>query len=113
MFPNRGLFLGFKIQGPPEPVDGISLMPLIQGNMTSRPRPIAFEARNQVSLTDNRYKLISQDRGKTFMLFDLADDPSERKDLAGSKPEIVGSMRKTLDAWRASCKRSLSGTDYR
>jgi len=43
------------------PYDGVSLLPLIKGEMKERPRPIGFESRGQVSLTDNRWKLISYD----------------------------------------------------
>jgi arylsulfatase A-like enzyme len=34
--------LGLKVPGQIEPLDGISLLPLIQGRMTGRPRPIGF-----------------------------------------------------------------------
>ncbi len=40
------------------PYDGISLLPLIRGEMIERPKPIAFESKDQVSLIDNRYKLL-------------------------------------------------------
>jgi arylsulfatase A-like enzyme len=112
-FPTVLDVLGFKMQGQPEPIDGVSLMPLIDGRMTERPVPIAFESGNQVSLTDNRYKIISTDGGKTYMLFDLIENPGETKDLAAEKPEIVAGMRATLEAWRASCKDSQAGKDYR
>ncbi|MBN1342513.1 MAG: sulfatase-like hydrolase/transferase [Phycisphaerae bacterium] len=112
-FPTVMDALGFRLKGRPEPVDGVSLMPVIEGKMTSRPTPIGFESGKQVSLTDNRFKLISQDAGKTFMLFDLLKDEGEKQDLAASNPEIVRKMRQTLDEWRASCKRSRSGADYR
>ena len=111
-FPTVLDVLGFQKQGQPEPIDGVSLMPLIDGRMTERPRPIGFESDGQVSLTDNRYKIISTDGGKTYMLFDLIENPGETKDLAAEKPDIVAGMRATLEAWRASCKTSLSGKDY-
>jgi hypothetical protein len=81
--------------------------------MTRRPVPIGFESRNQVSLTDNRYKIYSKDNGKTYMLFDLLDDPGENKDLAAEKPQILQSMKATLVKWRKSCKDSLAGKDYK
>ena len=46
------------------------------------------------------------------MLFDLIEDPGEKKDLAAEKPEIVKSMKATLQIWRKSCKDSLAGKDY-
>jgi hypothetical protein len=100
------------MKGHPKPIDGVSLLPLIEGKMTKRPTPIAFESGSQVSLTDNRYKIYSKNKGKTYMLFDLIEDPSEKKDLATEKPQTLKSMKETLEKWRKSCKDSLAGKDY-
>ena len=112
-FPTILDVLGFKMKGQPEPIDGVSLLPLIDGRMTKRSVPIGFESRNQVSLADNRYKIYTKDSGKTYMLFDLIEDPSEIKDLAAQKPQILKAMKDTLEKWRASCKDSLAGKDYK
>ena len=112
-FPTVLDVLNIKIKGQPKPIDGVSLLPLIQGKMKKRPAPIAFESGSQVSLTDNRYKIYSKNKGKTYMLFDLIEDPAEKKDLAAEKPEIVRSMKATLTKWRNSCKDSLTGKDYK
>jgi arylsulfatase A-like enzyme len=111
-FPTVMDVLGFRMNGQPEPTDGISLLPLIEGKMTERPLPIGFGSRNQVSLIGNRYKIYSNDNGKTYMLFDLLDDPGERNNLAAERPEILREMKKNLETWRASCKDSLAGNDY-
>jgi arylsulfatase A-like enzyme len=112
-FPTVMDTLGFKMKGRPEPVDGVSLLPLIENKMTERPLPIGFESRKQVSLTDNRYKIYSNDNGKTYLLFDLIDNPGENNDIAAEKPDILHAMKKRLETWRASCKASLAGKDYR
>ncbi len=112
-FPTVLDVLGFKMKGQPEPIDGVSLLPLIEGKMTKRPVPIGFESGRQVSLTDNRYKLISQNKGKSYMLFDLIEDPGETKDLSAEKPEILRAMKATLEQWRKSCNDSLAGKDYK
>ncbi len=105
--------LGLKAKGQPEPLDGLSLMPLLEGKMAERPRRIAFQSRDQLALSGNRHKLVSTDGGKTWMLFDLAADPGERTDLAAEKPKLVAEMRAELEAWSASCERSAAGQDYR
>jgi len=110
-FPTVLDVLGFRIKRQPEPIDGVSLMPLIDGKMAKRPVPIGFESDKQVSLTDNRYKIYSKDNGKTYMLFDLIDDPGESRDLAAEKPQILQSMKATLEQWRKSCRDSLEGKD--
>jgi len=111
-FPTVMDVLGYQPKGKVEPIDGVSLLPLIEGKMTERPAPIGFESRNQISLNDNRYKLITPNGGKTWMLFDIVADPSEKRNLAADKPDVVKRMRAELDKWRASCKASLAGKDY-
>ncbi len=114
-----------------EPVDGVNLLPLIDGRMTERPRPLGRESGGQLALIDNRYKLIRQGRGRRrkkrkgqekaaaaperrgWMLFDLLADPGEKSDLAAAKPEIVQRMAATVLKWQASCARSREGADYR
>ncbi len=103
---------GAQLETPPKPADGISLMPLIEGRMAQRPQPIAFEHKEQVSLSGNQYKLISLDKGKTYALYDLVADPGETTDLSAAQPERAAAMRRTLDAWRASCAASSKGADY-
>ncbi len=112
-FPTILDVLGFKMKGQPEPVDGVSLLPLINGKMIRRSVPIGFESANQVSLTDNRYKIYSRNKGKTYMLFDLLEDPGETKDLAAEKSQILQSMKAMLVKWRKSCQDSLAGKDYK
>ncbi len=96
----------------PKPVDGISLIPMLNGEMKERTSPIAFESGKQISLIGNRYKIISIDKGKTYMMFDIKNDPSEQSDIAEKKPELLTKMKKELETWRESCKQSLAGEDY-
>jgi arylsulfatase A-like enzyme len=111
-FPTIMDVLGYQPSGRVEPIDGVSLLPLIEGAMTQRPSPIGFEHGDKVSLTDNQYKLYSNDGGATYKLFDIPADPHEDVDLAASNPAIVAQMRDTLDAWRQSCANSAAGNDY-
>ena len=111
-FPTVCSALGIAASDGPEPIDGIDLMPLVEGRMTERPRPMAFQSRKQGALIDNRYKIISTDSGKAFMLFDIIADPNETNDLAAEKPELLETMRAQLEVWRASCVQSREGKDY-
>lgn len=96
------------------PVDGVSLVPLLEGKMKMRPKPIAFESAKQWALVGNQYKLIRSPKlGKAGVaLFDLQADPGETKDLSKQMPEMVKQMQKEINAWRASCRKSVSGADY-
>jgi arylsulfatase A-like enzyme len=111
-FPTVMELLGFKLHGQPEPIDGISLVPLMEGKMTERAGPIGFESGNKFALTGNRYKLISTDSGSTWELYDLVDDPSETTDIAAANTQLVNEMRTTFLDWQASCTASREGNDY-
>lgn len=112
-FPTIMNALGHSIKGQPQPLDGINLLPAIDGEKTDRPAPVCFESRNQVAVIDNRYKLISQDKGRSFMLFDLLNDPAESLDISAQHPDLVKKYTSILHDWRESCKNSLKGFDYK
>jgi arylsulfatase A-like enzyme len=111
-------FVGVKVPNQVEPLDGISIRPLIEGKMTERPKPIGFwhggkgvKDTGHAALTDNKYKLHKL-AGEKYELYDLIADPTESKDLAAEKPEIVAKMKAALDAWQDSVVKSLAGGDY-
>jgi arylsulfatase A-like enzyme len=105
-----------------EPRDGISLVPLMDGQMKERPKPIASwhvtkgqtkatKDHGHAALTDNRYKL-HRVQADHYELYDLLDDPNETKDIAAAHPDIVASMKATLLAWQDSVLNSYAGHDY-
>jgi len=98
-------------QDKPRPLDGINLLPLLDGRMAERPGPIGFMEGKTTAWTDNRYKLIRTNKG--VELFDLTEDLGESKNIANEKPAIVERMSKDLDAWISSVNRSKTGADYR
>jgi arylsulfatase A-like enzyme len=80
-------------------LDGISLVPILEQTMKCRPEPIGFIHDQQVALVGNQYKLISQNQGESYLLFNLADDPAEEFDLADSLPELKEQMIAELQVW--------------
>ena len=126
-FPTVMEALGFKMKGQVTPIDGVSLMPLIEGKMTRRPRPIGFESSKNMALIDNRYKIYGRPKWRRkhdpvpapgspnadFELYDLLEDPGETKNIAAQHPDIVKAMSEQLLKWRASCKASNAGGDYK
>ena len=67
------------------------------------------------ALIGNRYKFLSyldETRGGEDMLFDIAIDPGERRNLVEARPEVARSMKETLKAWDESCARSDRGEDH-
>jgi arylsulfatase A-like enzyme len=125
-----------KMPGQP-PLDGISLMPLLDGRMKERPKPMGFmlwngkkpggfdavdfAAETQGVWIDGPYKLIvtpdgvSSRRGAEAVptaLHHLYDDPEEKINLVDRLPDVVARMRADLAAWQRSCRDSYKGKDY-
>ena len=105
---------------PARPLDGISLLPLFDGQMPRRPQPLGFWQANggehptsdsgPAAWTDDRYKLVKLGKGR-YQLYDLPADPAEQIDLAASLPEVVAPLQADLERWQQSVLRSLSGAD--
>ncbi len=80
-------------------LDGVSLQPVLNQTISKRPKPIGFIHQKQLALIGNQYKLISQDQGKSFMLFDITIDPAEETDLATALPDTLDRMIEELHVW--------------
>lgn len=94
------------------PVDGISLLKMIEGKQSIRNMPIGFNSQKKRAWTTEEYKIYSTDNGKTFALYHLPSDIHEDRDLSTKYPEKVNAMKKSLFEWQASCKLSDAGGDY-
>lgn len=146
------------------PLDGVSLLPVIEGTTKRRERPMGFwdfaiggiktpsaelmadllktqqigedllpdetsqkaaelpnpaypldEFPGHAAWIDGDWKLhrIARPKGQVaYQLYNLATDPAEETDLAGSQPKRAGRMRGQLEKWLQSVVRSLNGADY-
>lgn len=94
------------------PVDGISLMPVIEGKVQQRKKPIGFQSDKQQAWITEQYKLYTPDAGKNWELYDLLNDPAEKENLSKKFPQKVNSLKQSLEAWIKSCKKSDQGEDY-
>jgi arylsulfatase A-like enzyme len=106
----------------PVPLDGLSLLPLMDGRMTARPQPLGFWqfAGDQRNLTpnsgpsawiDNQYKLVKT-KPNTWELYDLVADRPESTNVATAHPAVVSRMKAQLQEWHQSVIRSYQGGDY-
>ena len=111
-------------------IDGISLLPLIEGKMEDRPKPLGFLSGRYASKKDftlcefdnaawldGKYMLRWGAPGKgnkteTIALFDIAADPNQTTDIAAAHPDDVRRMLKEIAIWRASVEASFAGKDY-
>lgn len=90
-----------------EPLDGISLLPLINGKQmdeiiayseTGNPldkKEPPKEPNTKVVRTSN-WKLIHNEYNETFELYDLINDPKEEKNLVGKGLEIENMLQQKL-----------------
>jgi len=102
------------------PIDGIDLLPIIEGKVTQRANPLFFGYRRLYQGVDGQalisgdYKILKEAKknGRT-RLYNLASDPFEKNDLAKEKPEVLKALSKALADIDKSCQLSRDGADYR
>lgn len=121
--PTTAAVTGLEVAQGDEPIDGVDLLPLIEGRMMERPRAIGFQTPDggekgadgrfgspPHALIGNRYKLLSylaEGREGEDVLFDLSVDPGERYDVKDKVPDVAARMKAELLAWKESCQRSV------
>ena len=84
---------------PDYPLDGVSLLPVLQqpGQRFHRPLYWRMNHRGQRALRDGDWKYLRVD-GNDY-LFNIPADERERANLAGREPEKLAAMREAWDRW--------------
>jgi arylsulfatase A-like enzyme len=113
LFPTIAEIVGLDASVFVRPVDGVSLVPVLRGEVSKRERPLGFRFGKKAAWIDGRYKLVTTDReSKSFALYDLELDPQEQHDLVGEQPERSAELREAFAAWNESVEASFAGRDY-
>jgi arylsulfatase A-like enzyme len=100
------------------PIDGISLVPVLNGESAKRSSSMAFgfqrlyQNTELYALIKDQYKICIPEKGGEMMLFDLEADPQEKHNLATEKPELFKKMCADLEEIKKSWTYSLEGGDY-
>lgn len=79
--------------------DGSDVWPILTGELARRSHPLYWAGtRNDMAVRDGDWKLIARpsDSGSNVELFNLADDPSERNNLAERLPERVERLQRLI-----------------
>jgi len=84
---------------------GDDLGPLLAGTSTEGPRFAFADIAEQRMVVDGRYKAICETRSPRCQLFDLRDDPRERRNLASSDTATLVRLRGALSSFTASIPR--------
>jgi hypothetical protein len=106
------------------PIDGISLLPLLRGDISERPVPIPYRFLDgkksmfdspTIALTDNQYKYLTNlsNDGDEDLLFDLHADMFETTNVISDHPDRVRDMKNHITEFMASCRKSHFGADYK
>ena len=77
-------------------------MPYMKGSKKSPPHPILYWRRDDdYAIRKKDWKLSWNDHNgpKVPMLFNLANDPNETKNLIKQQPEIAHELQKEFDQW--------------
>jgi len=95
-------------------LDGVNLLPFLEGKEKAAPHEVLFwRFGEQMAIRKGDWKLVRGDLDldkpwgnvvKQPLLFNLAEDMGEKKDLAGAHPERVKDLQRTWDAWNAGLK---------
>lgn len=81
-------------------LDGLSLLPILQGRERAGHEALFFEHENGRALRVGDWKLVSVRRREAeWELYDLAKDRTETRNLARVEPERVQSMQQQWKAW--------------
>lgn len=93
-----------------QPVDGMSVLKILEGKITQRSESIAFEMgeKHQV-IMDDTYKLHRFDENGTIRweLYNLVNDFREQNNLINTNPLIAKQLMRRLENWKESCEKDL------
>jgi len=79
-------------------LDGISIVPTFSGKKLIRTNPLFFQYGSWQAIRENQWKLV-QRKQEPWQLYDLDQDRTETRDLAGESSERVKNMKKSWDGW--------------
>lgn len=84
------------------PMEGESLLPLLEGADWNRERPICFEHEGNQAVRLGRWKLV-RELGGAWELYDMEEDRTELHDLALANRPKAAELRTLYDDWARRC----------
>lgn len=88
-----------------EGLDGVDLLPYLQGEVDGRPHQTLFWKRDvRATIREGDWKLL-RFPDRPVELYDLTEDIGEQENLADQYPDIVSNLYKKLFAWELTTER--------
>lgn len=79
------------------PVDGMSFLPLLNGQAVKREQPLFWQWQKGKAIRDGDWKLVSYKN--EWGLYNLKNDPVEENDLSDSHPEKFNELKQKYTDW--------------
>ena len=113
IFPTIADILGLPDSDLLNPIDGISLYPVLKNDISNRQKKISIRYKDQGALIDNNFKLVATSLSKKeFELYNLKEDKAETINVAKQNQLIFDQMRMEFLNWNKSVDSSWVGKDY-
>jgi arylsulfatase len=80
------------------PMEGVSLVPALEGKPLGREQPIFWEHEGNRALREGEWKIVSKHPGE-WELYNIAADRTEQHDLAASQPDRVRELAAKWESW--------------
>ena len=85
-----------------KPLQGVSLLPALEGKDLKRPEPIFWEHESNRAVREGNWKLVAK-ADQAWELYDMEQDRTEMHNLAAANPAKVKALAAKWDAWAARC----------
>jgi arylsulfatase A-like enzyme len=112
LFPTVLAAAGVAVPPNSRPLDGVNVLPVLDGRMRERPRPIVFhfddfkrKARkgpfgsNGFAVVEGRFKWMTDLNGENGRLFDVVTDPAEKTDRAAERQDVAARLEAVRVKW--------------
>ncbi|WDE95900.1 sulfatase-like hydrolase/transferase [Lentisphaera profundi] len=93
-------------------LDGVNLFPYLKNQSTSAPHEALYwvwSGGQRKAIREGSIKVVTMNGGRSYQMYDLAQDISESKDLSGQYPEKLSAMIKKHQKWESSLIRPQWG----
>lgn len=98
---------------PTEPLEGRSLLPILEGRRRDSPAELCWEWAGNCAIRRGDMKLVwdTLNKPRRWELYDLAADRTELTNLAVQMPELVKELTSAYERWAKATGRRIPGAD--